>query len=36
MRDNEDNNEPFALFLAFCCIGSIYGIIVLIGMILEV
>ena len=34
---NDEQQPPFlALFLAFCVIGSIYGIIALIGMILNV
>jgi hypothetical protein len=33
---NNENPPPFlALFLAFCCIGSIYGIIALIGMLIN-
>ena len=34
--ENNNNNEIQALFLAFCCIGSIYGIIALIGLILDI
>ena len=34
--ENNNNNQIQALFLAFCCIGSIYGIIALIGLILNV
>ena len=32
---NNDNNPTPALFLAFCVIGAIYGIIHLFGMILN-
>ena len=32
---NEPNNEPLALFLAFCVIGAMYGIITLIGMLIN-
>jgi hypothetical protein len=33
----KENPPPFlALFLAFCCIGAMYGIIALIGLILNV
>lgn len=34
--ENNNNNQIQALFLAFCCIGSIYGIIALIGLILDI
>jgi hypothetical protein len=33
--NNEPNNEPIALFLAFCVIGAMYGIITLIGMLIN-
>ena len=33
--ETEPNNEPLALFLAFCVIGAMYGIINLIGLILN-
>ena len=33
---NNDNNQPLALFLAFCVIGAMYGIITLIGMIINI
>jgi hypothetical protein len=32
---SENNNEPLALFLSFCVIGAMYGIINLIGMIIN-
>jgi|APGre2960657404_1045060.scaffolds.fasta_scaffold210466_2 hypothetical protein len=34
MNDDE-KNEPLALFLAFCVIGAMYGIITLIGMLIN-
>jgi len=34
--NNEDDNQPLALFLAFCVIGAMYGIINLIGMIINI
>jgi hypothetical protein len=33
--NNEPNNQPLALFLAFCVIGAMYGIITLIGMLIN-
>jgi len=33
---NNNNNQPLALFLAFCVIGAMYGIITLIGMIINI
>jgi hypothetical protein len=32
----ENNNQPLALALAFCCIGAVYGIIFLFGMLIGV